>query len=114
MKAYVIKNKEGKYWQENTRLFTELHLANFYKEKYFATKDAIYLSPDFDWEKNCEIVEITIAEGDLEQENKILKEALKLGAEKIEFMAQMLGQTLHYNVEKNLLEQAKESIDAKN
>lgn len=46
----------------------------------------------------------------LEQKFEVYKEALKLGAKKIEFMAQMLGQTLDYNIEENLIEQAKESI----
>lgn len=43
------------------------------------------------------------------RENRILKEALRLASGKIEFMAQMLGQTLDYNVEENLIEQAKEN-----
>ena len=77
MKAFVIKNKEGKYYQEDTRLFTEqLYLATFYAEEYFAKKDAIYLSQTFNWEDEYETAEITIAEGDLEEELAIIKRAL--------------------------------------
>lgn len=44
------------------------------------------------------------------KETVVLKKALELACGKIEFMAQMLGQTLDYNVEENLIEQAKENI----
>ena len=46
-----------------------------------------------------------------EKENRILTKALELACEKIEFMAQMLGQTLDYNVEENFIEQAKGEKD---
>lgn len=48
---------------------------------------------------------------DLEEENRVLKKTLEIAAEKIEFMAQMLGQTLDYDIKENLIRQAKESED---
>lgn len=48
---------------------------------------------------------------DLIEENRVLKKALEIAAEKIEFMAQMLGQTLDYDIKENLIRQAKESKD---
>lgn len=73
MKAFVIKNKEGKYW--NTSFD--------YEGKPLLTDDIVDAMPydDFDIQmvkcpKDCEVVEITIAEGDLEKENKVLNKAL--------------------------------------
>lgn len=77
MKAYVIKNKEGKYFgyydSENNRfefskkpkrfiMFNTLRDANKIKNLWKMNK--------------CEVVEVTIAEADLEYENKQLKEQL--------------------------------------
>ena len=63
MKAYVIKNKEGKYKEPH------LDIREFYTdilaeaEIWIERKDAEYFCP-----QDCEVVEITITEGDLEQE----------------------------------------------
>ena len=62
MKAYVIKNKEGKYKEPH------LDIREFYTdilaeaEIWIERKDAEYFCP-----QDCEVVEITIAEGNLEQ-----------------------------------------------
>ena len=67
MKAYVIKNKEGKYWQwlfnDEPDWEEELYNAFLHYSKEDAKRNII------DWQlKDCEVVEITIAEGDLEQQ----------------------------------------------
>ena len=67
MKAFVIKNKEGKYctgeFNENDEyVFTE-NLID--AEKFYEDIFAQRFCP-----KDCEVVEITIVEGGLEQENK--------------------------------------------
>ena len=76
-KAFVIKNKEGKYYQRcyNQSPFTDdLFDANKYQYKEEAEK---ILNNSFTLVDTLEVVEITIAEGDLEQENKQLKEQLE-------------------------------------
>lgn len=78
-KAFVIKNKEGKYFDYWAACFAdELDVTCIYLEKEQTKKDIV--SCDL---KDCEIVEITIAEGNLEQENKHLKRLLD-AKEKIE------------------------------
>ena len=77
MKAFVIKNKEGKYLQYFTDMYRfdftdKLINAMFYEQwEQDSINYALKTIPDCD-----EVVEITIAEGDLEQENKQLKEQL--------------------------------------
>ena len=79
MKAYVIKNKEGKYWCGNNIFSATMDIRK------------IYICEDFDFIskvinkllsesllKDCEVVEITIAEGNLEQQLAIYKRALEL------------------------------------
>lgn len=65
MKTFVIKNKEGKYCtgefnKNDEYIFTENLI---YAEKYYKDTFAQSFCP-----KDCEVVEITIAEGDLEQQ----------------------------------------------
>lgn len=79
MKAYVIKNKEGEY------------LRGTYGKngEYCWTKDIIdamtYGFNEFMPQpiENCTLIPITISEGDLEEENRILKRALELACEKL-------------------------------
>lgn len=66
-RAYVIKNKEGKYWQwlfnHEPDWEDKLYNAFLHYSKKDAEKSIIQ------WQlKDCEVVEITIAEGDLEQQ----------------------------------------------
>lgn len=82
MKAYVIKNKEGKYVR-GTGMF-------FGKEIVYWADDIIDAMPYEEDElkmlecpKDCTIVPITICEGDLEEENRVLKKALKLACTQI-------------------------------
>lgn len=80
MKAFVIKNKEGKYWYGydllvNKNLFTT-KISNAVLNNP-TKKNCLDAIKEYDL-KNCKIVEITIAEGDLEQENQQLKEDIKL------------------------------------
>lgn len=84
MKAYVIKNKEGKYVR-GTGMFFE-------KEIVYWADDIIDAMP-YEYEKDfipvikdCTIVPITICEGDLEEENRVLKKALELACETIKLM----------------------------
>lgn len=69
MKAYVIKNKEGKYFAgfDNYNVFvTEKDITNavmYRADRY--EKYELENSPEFE---DCEVVEITIAEGDLEKQ----------------------------------------------
>lgn len=67
MKAYVIKNKEGKYWQWlfNNEPDWEEKLYNGFM--HYSQKDAEKSIEQ--WQlKDCKVVEITIAEGDLEKQ----------------------------------------------
>lgn len=76
MKAFVIKNKEGKYWQffynDESEFVDEIYNAFMHYSKENAEKDII----DFDL-KDCEVVEITIAEENLEHKIAVLERALK-------------------------------------
>ena len=88
MKAYVIKNKDGKYFVTDD-IFGE-NILNAYiwvKEQY--AKLHIGLSHI----KDCEVVEITIAEGDLEKQLAIVKKALEMACETIK---KMLGNKPYY------------------
>lgn len=68
MKAYVIKNKEGKY------LFFE----DVVNATVFETKEYAELKVFGTGLTDYKIVPITICEGDLEEENRVLKRALEL------------------------------------
>lgn len=70
MKVYAIKNKKGKYFDD----FQDFETNNICDARLFDTyEEALSFCP-----KNCdcEVVEITIAEGDLEQQLAIIKRAL--------------------------------------
>jgi len=67
MIAYVIKNKKGKFWQflhnNKSEFVDEIYNAFFHYSKHDAEKTIC------SWGlKDCKVVEITIVEGDLEQE----------------------------------------------
>ena len=69
MKAFIIKNKEGQYYSRNL-----LNPDNFLFEdrivrcELFATEEIAKFEITFNELKDCEVAEITIAEGDLEQQ----------------------------------------------
>lgn len=67
MKTYVIKNKEGKFWQflynDESEFVDEIYNAFFHYSREVAEKDI-----DLWGLKDCKVVEVTIVEGDLEQE----------------------------------------------
>ena len=71
MKAYVIKNKEEKY-RGNSYIGEVRDIRH--AEIYDTLKEIILNDGE-------EVVEITIAEGDLEEENRILKRALELATD---------------------------------
>lgn len=88
MKAYVIKNKEGKYhkrgfnhWEniERDGVFNTGHF--YYSNKEEA--ESCIVSYDL---KDCKVVPITIAEGDLEEEIRILKSAYQSACEKLAYV----------------------------
>lgn len=65
MKAYAIKNKKGKYLD----YCQDFETSSICDARLFDNnEEALNFCP-----KNCEVVEITIAEGDLEQEVEELK-----------------------------------------
>lgn len=72
MKCYVIKNKEGKYLsiasQNYEHYWTTLDFAYYFR--FLPNVDAKELADDFKNSRypDCEVVEITIAEGDLEKD----------------------------------------------
>lgn len=78
-KAYVIKNKEGKYFGYFDGITGKSEFSN--KPQKFimfnTIRNAKHIKNHFDL-KDCEVVEITIAEGDLEKENAMLRKALEL------------------------------------
>ena len=109
MKAFVIKNKEGKYWQWlfNHEPDWEDKLYNAFL--HYSKEDAEKSITSWQLE-DCKVVEITIVEGDLEKENQILNEALKLACIKLlknEFRNDVntIGA-----LENDFIEQAKENI----
>ena len=87
MKAYVIKSKEGKYWCGN-----DIFSATIDIQKTYMCEDFDFISKVINkllsesLLKDCEVVEITIAEGDLEQQLTIYKQALELACENIRDM----------------------------
>lgn len=66
MKAYIIKNKEGKYLTETLDWNDCIFFADIYDEPHLLSDKREH------WQ------EITIAEGDLEKEIAVLKKALEL------------------------------------
>lgn len=87
MIAYAIKNKEGKYWCGN-----DIFSATIDIRKTYICEDFDFISKVIDkllsesLLKDCEVVEITIAEGNLEQQLAIYKRALELACENIRDM----------------------------
>ena len=89
MKAYVIKNEDEYLMQnsENRLYFTKyLDKAEIFSDYELAKCDCFSC---------CEVVEITITEGDLEKENKILKKALELACKNIRRLNAMSPNTIH-------------------
>lgn len=74
MKAYVIKNKVHGYFGVNNMYqypeWSSIDLAYYFKTEKEAKEFKNKNYP------TCKVVEITIAEGDLEEENRILKSKL--------------------------------------
>lgn len=68
MKAFVIKNKEGKYWCGNDIFSETIDIRKIYicEDFDFISKVINKLSSE-GLLKDCKVVPITIAEGDLEQ-----------------------------------------------
>lgn len=73
MKAYVIKNKDGKYFgvannYNYEHYWTTLDFAHYFR--YFEGHDAKTEAEEYKNTRypDCEVVEITIAEGDLEHQ----------------------------------------------
>ena len=92
MKAFVIKNKEGKYWCGNDIFSETIDISKTYICEDFDFISKVVISTGLReglFTTNCEVVEITIAEGDLEQENKQLKEQLAEKDEEINKLQQM-------------------------
>ena len=81
MKAYVIKNKEGKYYCGFSFIISSDKFENDIKDANIFEKYELNM---FKLTKDCTIVPITIYEGDLEEENRVLKKALKLACEELE------------------------------
>lgn len=79
MKAYVIKNKEGKYLDE-----CQDFIDGLYNARLFTDIDEISLFI----QKDCRVVEVTIAEEDLERKVKELQKQI------IEFIREMFGEEL--------------------
>ena len=79
MKAYVIKNKEGKFF-----VGEDLYLKSFSCAKIFTKYEIKKVFEEIEMPKDCTIVHITISEGDLEEENRVLKKALELACETID------------------------------
>lgn len=81
MKAYVIKNKVHGYFGVNNMYqypeWSSIDLAYYFKTEEEAEKFKNKNYP------TCKVVEITIAEGDLEEENKVLKKAYLSACKKL-------------------------------
>ena len=80
MKAYVIKNKEGKYWRSKFNKKGNILLTDDIVDAMPYEEDELKI---IECPKDCTIVPITICEGDLEEENRVLKKALELAIQEI-------------------------------
>lgn len=129
MKAYVIKNKEGKYgFAFAGDIYPDTEDADKLLYTNDITKALLYSEEDKEYCQmigmNENYVPITICEGDLEEENRVLKRALELACEELEtrdegktharlFIQKIknnyLGDTVGY--EEYYIQQAKESKD---
>lgn len=109
MKAFVIKNKEGKYfqWLFNHEPDWEDELYNGFM--HYSKKDAE--KSIIDWQlKDCEVVPVTVAEGDWKQKNKQLKEQLKEKDKEIERLKKNMEFDTAYHI-KELVNVRKQVCD---
>lgn len=118
MKAYVIKNEEGKYYAQYPREMQRCSRGYFTLDITDAVmvltsaeaqfiKDAI--EEDCNIDAECEIIPITICEGDLEEENRVLKKALYSACNYISQIVDKDVNKLSYEWAKHFIQQAKES-----
>lgn len=88
MKVYVIKNKEGKYLD----FCQDFETNNICDARIFTYEEAVRFCP-----KNCRVVEITIVEGDLEQQltekDKEIYDLLDQNEEQTYKFANIVGET---------------------
>lgn len=99
MRAFAIKNKEGKYKTSCSEYINSLWQADIFDDYELA------LCYCLDSEKP---VEVTIAEGDLEKENTMLKKALELACN-----ITNLNYITRYKPE-HFMQQAKEELKDEN
>ena len=68
-KAFVIKNKEGKYLKEDKNIYGDdtIHWYDIVSADIYTTKEIAEFHKE-PFYRDCEVVEITIAEGDFEQQ----------------------------------------------
>lgn len=83
MKAWMIKNKDGEYCDCCLWSSEKIYDGDIYEKKEDAENDAKEWNEEYPADK-FEVVEITIAEGNLEEENRVLKRALELACEMFE------------------------------
>lgn len=84
MKAFVIKVKENCYWLGGfygKNNYDDITRAKLYVNKTQAEKQCKLVNESYG--HSAEIIEVTIAEGNLEQENKQLKERIDKAIEYI-------------------------------
>lgn len=87
MKAYVIKNKDGKYLgvcsSDYSHYWTSIDFAHYFR--YLPNHDPKQEAEHFKNSKypDCEVVEITITEVDLEYQLAITEKALELACKEL-------------------------------
>lgn len=110
MKVYVIKNKERKYLQlynDDPEFDDEIYNAFMYYSKKSAEKDIVLLGL-----KDCKVVEITIAEGDLEEELAEKDKEIKSLKQQIENNHRdYVSELAYYTAEENIKEIRKQVCD---
>ena len=94
MKAFVIKNKDGGYSYAGGSFSKDLCISSCYETIEQCQKVIDYYDL-----KDCEVVEITIVEGNLEQENKILDEALNIACGYAMTDNELYDQVSDFNIE---------------
>lgn len=109
MRAYVIKNKEGKYfcgfdYFAGIDIFSE-RIIDGLNTQTPTLKHCREEIKDFDL-KDCEPVKITIAEGDLQKENEVLRRALELACDELDTWHRSCDNRPDY-----FMQQAKEQRD---
>ena len=111
MKAFVIKVKKNYYWLGGfygKNNYDDITRAKVYVNKTQANKQCSLVNESYG--HNAKVVEITIAEGDLEHELELYKEALKLACIKLlknEFRTNI---DVIKSLESDFIEQVKENI----